>query len=133
MQSDLYLIGVGCLQNVTQVNHQIFAQIQRLPVSQKLGDRGEEILFNCLVEDPTLKALLSACDAHASQGRTVVVKFAAQYLETTSLQHCVDTCDPDHILTISIKLTAISEIFIEGVKQYEYGVFDNTRRKVANL
>lgn len=117
IQHDLSVIGFGYLQEVVSTGNKTTAHIYRLPTTQNSSKRGETLMFNCLVSDPLIKAELGAFQSALAQGCAVIVKFAAQYLETTGFLHCMAEGDPDHILNVSAKLTAISEIFVDGSKQ----------------
>jgi len=114
--SDLAIIGFGYLQEVVILNKQMIVRIHCSPQSSEKDKRGEALSFSCIVNDPVIKNKFQCLDNELQNGSSILVKFAANYLETTGFQSCVTEDDPDHILNISAKLTTISVIYIDGVK-----------------
>jgi hypothetical protein len=103
----LSMAGFGYLQEVVTLNDQTLVRLYCLSPTHSSEQRSEMVVFNCSVTDETIKAKLARYQVDMEQSRAVIVKFAAQYLETTGFHHCMAKNDPDHILTISAKLTAI--------------------------
>lgn len=128
--SDLSLTGFGYLQEFVRFNGDILARIYCLPAHENNANHNEAIILNCLVNDFLLKAKLGNCGSHLENGSAILLKFTANYLETTSFQTCVTKDDPDHIINIAAKLVAIDKVYIDGACFLEPSEID---LKIVNL
>lgn len=125
---DLTIRGFGYLQKVIEYDNADFVHIQCLPVASTGNNRDELVILNCVAKDENIKVKLRQYQCNAKNNNAVIVKFAAHYLETTACYNCQSPNDPERIIQITAQLTAISDVFVDGIKLSQ----QQNRPKVAN-
>lgn len=113
----LSISGFGYLQKVIEYPHTASVVIHCLPVDTVSNSRGELVILNCVATDKAVIAKLKQYQADAKINRAVMVRFIACYLETAACYHCTMPDDPERIVQFAVKLTAISEVFVEDINQ----------------
>ena len=115
--SDLSLSGYGYLQEVIEVGHHRVARIYCH--CQKESEPGTAFIIVCHVVDQSLKTQLTLYQEILEKGHSVIVKFTAHYLETTSLQRCsLPEETLESILCMNATLLSIAAVYVDGVRYH---------------
>jgi hypothetical protein len=87
-----------------------------LPIIPIKNSRSELMTITCAVHDEALIKKLQSCRKMLFAD-PAIIEFTVKYLGTVALHYCNKPEDPEQIVNIAARLTAIHALYVNGVKQ----------------
>lgn len=106
--------GIGLVRDIIRQKDGLVCRLSIIHQVKSPQKRPDEVWLNCKIEDKALLQLFSLleCDFHI--GRTILLKFFAEYISFESAQFDQDKGYQNHLLQFNAKMLAVESCLING-------------------